>query len=612
MEDILGNIDPSGSPGGTPATGGLGCGSGLPLDLADRLDQRLLIDVGVGVDGGRDVSVAQQLLSGGDPGGGHHPRSHGVTEHVGSDLDAGAAGEHPQPCLEGAVGQRVWPPTAQADPRGLAWSVATLVFEIEVEQAPELVGDRDAVFVACALEPHHDRRAAAIQIGHAHPEHPVASMLGAPVPDPLSRAGQQHQQRLVPPRPRGIDKPIDLARVEDRRQLARLAASQLGPFAAWWSVPAPTHRVRQLRGPGSNRTDPASPSATALGVAVDQEGEERREHTQAVVDRPRGTTHWSRLSRRQVDHTRGAGSLTRAGRELANICLDVTARHHVKLAPGPLQPTREVGQPKPIGTGRVATAPAPLQVLEELLDQLLANPCCLAHRSPPAPSIQAPTDRRRRRTATKVENSRQDISQTDGEPIPETPRPRLLKGQAPEGLWDGLADQIEANGFGLRLVSNAAAIGGANGLTDYMTREVSVRMHMDDASQVKTLAHELGHVLLHGPDNDDAAMHRGVAEVEAESVALMVASAHGLDTSSYTVPYVSTWASSVPGKSPVEVVQATAERVRGASVAILDKLDTRQVNDGNPPGLDREALATQPNAPTPEPLAQRQVEVLGR
>jgi hypothetical protein len=184
-----------------------------------------------------------------------------------------------------------------------------------------------------------------------------------------------------------------------------------------------------------------------------------------------------------------------------------------------------------------------------------------------------------------------DVSQTDGEPIPERPSPRLLQGQAPEGLWDGLADQIEAQGFGLRLVSHAAAIGGANGLTDYMTREVSVRMDMDDAAQVKTLAHELGHVMLHGPDNADAAMHRGIAEVEAESVALMVGAAHGLDTTSYTVPYVSTWASSVPAKSPVDIVQATAERVRGAAVSILDRLDTVQLGAGDPPGLDREAPA---------------------
>lgn len=191
-----------------------------------------------------------------------------------------------------------------------------------------------------------------------------------------------------------------------------------------------------------------------------------------------------------------------------------------------------------------------------------------------------------------------DISQTEGDPIPEPPRPELLQGQAPDGLWDGLADQIVAAGFELRLVSSAHSIGGANGLTDYLTHEVSVRMDMDDAAQVKTLAHELGHVLLHGPDNIDAVMHRGVAEVEAESVALMVGAAHGLDTSRYTVPYVSTWASDIPNKTPVEVVQATADRVRATSLRILDNLPTAKVGDGTPPGLERDSVGAHRAAST--------------
>ncbi|RAE28989.1 serine/arginine repetitive matrix protein 2, partial [Burkholderia multivorans] len=113
--------------------------------------------------------------------------------------------------------------------------------------------------------------------------------------------------------------------------------------------------------------------------------------------------------------------------------------------------------------------------------------------------------------------------------------------------------------------------------------------NMDPAAQVKTLAHELGHVLLHGPDQDEARQHRGIGEVEAESVALMIGAAHGMDTSGYTVPYVSTWAARVDGKEPVEVVRATGERVRKTALTILDQLDTAQVGDGTPPGLDRDA-----------------------
>ncbi|GAB4005468.1 ArdC-like ssDNA-binding domain-containing protein [Nocardioides ultimimeridianus] len=214
-----------------------------------------------------------------------------------------------------------------------------------------------------------------------------------------------------------------------------------------------------------------------------------------------------------------------------------------------------------------------------------------------------------------------DISQTTGAPVADLPRPALLRGEAPAGLWDGLADQITAARFELRLVSSAAALGGANGITDFGSREVSIRVDMDDAAQVKTLAHELGHVLLHRPpDNElstglsgelaaDATLHRGVAEVEAESVALMVGAAHGLDTSSYTVPYVSTWAASVPGQTPVEVVQSTAERVRKTALGVLDKLGTPKIGNGNPPGLDREALS-HPRRPASNGL-QRPEAVLG-
>jgi hypothetical protein len=151
-----------------------------------------------------------------------------------------------------------------------------------------------------------------------------------------------------------------------------------------------------------------------------------------------------------------------------------------------------------------------------------------------------------------------DVSQTAGDPVPERPRPVLLEGEAPEGLWDGLAALVEAEGFAVLRVEHEGMIRGANGLTDYAARTVAVRTNMDPAAQAKTLAHELAHVKLHGPDNPDATRHRGIGEVEAESVALMIGAAHGMDTSSYTIPYVSGWAGSVTDKSPVEVVQATA------------------------------------------------------
>ncbi|WP_022883685.1 ArdC-like ssDNA-binding domain-containing protein [Glaciibacter superstes] len=182
-----------------------------------------------------------------------------------------------------------------------------------------------------------------------------------------------------------------------------------------------------------------------------------------------------------------------------------------------------------------------------------------------------------------------DVSQTHGEPIPERPAPVFLEGEAPAGLWDWLAALVEAEGFAVLRVPHEGMIGGANGLTDYTAKTVAVRENMPDAAQVKTLAHELAHVKLHGPGNPEASGHRGIGEVEAESVALMVGAAHGMDTSEYTIPYVSGWAGTVKDKNPAEVVQATGERVRKTAGTILDALPTVQVAAGDPPGLVREA-----------------------
>lgn len=196
-----------------------------------------------------------------------------------------------------------------------------------------------------------------------------------------------------------------------------------------------------------------------------------------------------------------------------------------------------------------------------------------------------------------------DVSQTTGDPLPEPPAPRLLVGEAPAGLQAGLTRQMEDLGFEVLRVAGAAEIRGANGMTDFDAHQVFYRADMDPAAQVKTLAHERAHVGMHGPNQVEARRHRGIAEVEAESVALMVGAAHGMDTTGYTIPYVSGWASTVKDSSPVEVVQATGERVRKTATEILDHLDTVQIGAGDPPGLVRDMTRReQPKREVPGPL----------
>lgn len=185
-----------------------------------------------------------------------------------------------------------------------------------------------------------------------------------------------------------------------------------------------------------------------------------------------------------------------------------------------------------------------------------------------------------------------DVAQTSGQPLPETPAPQLLAGQAPDGLWDALAQVAVDRGFTV----TRAGTGPANGITNFGTRTVTVRPDLDDAQAVKTLAHELGHVLLHDrtvDDVDDTAtsvqLCRGVKEVEAESVAYLIAAAHGLSTEQYTFPYVTGWAAGVPGSTPEQVVRDTGRRVLAAAGTLLAA--TQPATENEMSGLELGARA---------------------
>lgn len=157
-----------------------------------------------------------------------------------------------------------------------------------------------------------------------------------------------------------------------------------------------------------------------------------------------------------------------------------------------------------------------------------------------------------------------DIAQTDGPPPPEHPLPVLLTGQAPSGLWDSLAALVTDRGFRLE----RGPCPGANGFTMYGDRIVRVRDDVDDAQAVKTLAHELAHVLIHTDGADGSC--RGLREVEAESVAYMVTQAHGLDSGQYTFRYVTGWATQAAGdQTPEQIVRATGQHVIEAADLIL-------------------------------------------
>lgn len=152
-----------------------------------------------------------------------------------------------------------------------------------------------------------------------------------------------------------------------------------------------------------------------------------------------------------------------------------------------------------------------------------------------------------------------DIRQTEGEPIEDLDavRPKLLQGEAPEGLWDALVTQANAAGF--EVVRDRR--GSENGYCDFKSGQIGIRPDVEGLQAVKTLVHELAHALLHGGDVRPA---RDAAEIEVESVAFVVLDALGLASDDYSFPYVARWAS-----GDAEVVKETAGRVVDCASRIL-------------------------------------------
>ena len=143
-----------------------------------------------------------------------------------------------------------------------------------------------------------------------------------------------------------------------------------------------------------------------------------------------------------------------------------------------------------------------------------------------------------------------DISQTDGDDIPDLDavRPKLLDGDAPDGIWDALVAQSGAAGYEVVRTQK----GNENGYCDFLNKKIAVRPDVTPAQAVKTLVHELGHALLHG---EGVQASREIAEVEVESVAYIVCDALGLNTGDYSFAYVARWSE---GKA--QIIRDTAER----------------------------------------------------
>lgn len=153
-----------------------------------------------------------------------------------------------------------------------------------------------------------------------------------------------------------------------------------------------------------------------------------------------------------------------------------------------------------------------------------------------------------------------DVAQTDGDDLP-TVSDRLC-GDDPDDLYSQLVAVAHSLGF---TVEEDYLDGSRNGDCNHSTKGIRVEVRNEPAQQVKTLAHELSHAILHG---DDFTGSREIAELEAESVAYIVCQNVGLDSSAYSFGYVASWIGG--GPEAIKAITASGQRIARAARQILD------------------------------------------
>mgnify|MGYP001024784955 CR=1 FL=1 len=135
-----------------------------------------------------------------------------------------------------------------------------------------------------------------------------------------------------------------------------------------------------------------------------------------------------------------------------------------------------------------------------------------------------------------------DVSQTEGEPLPELEAKELLS------TVEGYEDFIKAITYVAPVpIAFEDIPGDSKGYFHTEENRIAVQEGMSESQTLKTLVHETAHSMLHNKEiNQDIlapVKDRNTKEIEAEGIAFTVCSHFGIDTSSYSFYYIGGWSS---------------------------------------------------------------------
>ena len=147
-----------------------------------------------------------------------------------------------------------------------------------------------------------------------------------------------------------------------------------------------------------------------------------------------------------------------------------------------------------------------------------------------------------------------DVSQTDGEPLPEFAR----VGGNPNGHTERLKAFVSSKGITLDYADDLGSADGAS-----LGGTIKLRRDLPSAEEFSVLTHELAHEMLH-PKNGENRLPKTVRETEAEAVAFVVSNAIGLDVGSAAADYIQLY------NGGTETLSASLDRIQKAATTIIE------------------------------------------
>ena len=194
-----------------------------------------------------------------------------------------------------------------------------------------------------------------------------------------------------------------------------------------------------------------------------------------------------------------------------------------------------------------------------------------------------------------------DVSQTEGEPIPE-----LINGELESDVINYDLIKKALSQVSDVPISYTDIESDAKGYFDPKNSQIVIQSGMSQSQTIKTMIHEIAHSILHDytkQTDKTEKKDRNTKEVEAESVAFTVCKHFGINTDDYSFGYILGWskdASLKEFKSSLETIQKCSSRIIGRTEAKLTDLEKTKVSIKDRLKESKERVLTQPKKQTKE------------